>query len=88
MHGSYVRGTTDRNYPPWADKIVTTCMSYLTTGGLGKKHGTNRLLPTRGNQEWSKGERRCQSVRPTSFPESISLESILAELCLGHQEGP
>lgn len=33
MHGSYVREPLTK-HPPWADKIVTTCMSYLTTGGL------------------------------------------------------
>ena len=59
MHGSYVRGTTDRNYPPWADKIVTTCMSYLTTGGLGKKHGTNKSPPTRRLQKRSIGDVTC-----------------------------
>ena len=69
MHGSYVRGTTDRNYPPWADKIVTTCMSYLTTGGLGKKQGTNKLPPTGRIWERSKREKRCHSTCPPEMGE-------------------
>lgn len=44
MHGSYVRGTTDPA-TPWADKIVTTCMGYLTTGGLIRNRAT-KLPPT------------------------------------------
>jgi len=34
-----------------------------------------------------KGERRCQFICPTKLPES-SLESILAEQCMHHQEEP
>ena len=48
------------------------------TGGLGKERGTNKLPPTRKNQERSK-ERRCQSICPANLPESFSLESILTK---------
>ena len=80
--------TTDQNCPPWPGLIVTTCMSYLTTGGPHKKHRTNNLPSTGIIQERSKEERRCQSLRPTNLPPSFSLESILAERCTRHQEGP
>ena len=83
-----VRGTTDWNCPSWPGTIVTTYMSYLTTGGPGKEHGTNKLLPTRKFWERSKGERRCQATCLTNFPDSFLLESILAEWCASHQEGP
>ena len=83
-----VRGTIDRNHPPWPDTIVTPCRSYLTTGGPGKEHGTNKLPPTRRIWERSKGERKHQSICPTNLPESLSLECILAEWCVHHQEGP
>ena len=45
--GPFVRGNTDWNCPPWSGKIVTACMSYHTTGGSGKKLGTNKLPPTK-----------------------------------------
>ena len=76
MH-SYVKGTADQNCPPWPDRIVTTCMSYLTTGGPGKECRTNKLPASGGIQERSKGERRHRSMCPTDLPES-SLGSILA----------
>ena len=53
-------------------------MSYLTTGSPGKECGTNKLPPTGRIQERSKGERRCQAICLTNFPESL-LESILAK---------
>ena len=77
-HNSPVRGTTDRNHP---GMIVTTCMSYLTTGGPGKERGTNKRPPTGRIRERSKGERGLQSICPINLPESFSLESILAERC-------
>ena len=77
----FVRGTTDKNHLPWPGMIVTTCVSYLTTGGAGKEHGTDELPPTERIQERSKGEGRFQSICPTNFPESFSLEFILAEQC-------
>ena len=83
-----VRGTTDQNHLPWPGPTVTTCMSYLTTGGPGKEHGTNKLPPTRRIWERSKGERRHQPICPTNLPGFFSLESILAEPCTRHREGP
>ena len=56
MHG-YVKGTADQNCPPWPDRIVTTCMSYLRTGGPGKERGTNKPPPSGRIQERSKEER-------------------------------
>ena len=70
------------------DKIVATCMSYLSTGGPCKECGTNKLPPTRRIREGSKGERRHQSLCPTNLSESFSLESLLAELCAQYQKGP
>ena len=60
-----IRGTTDCNHPPWVGKTVTSCMSYLTTGGPGKESRTNKLPPKGSVQEKSKGERRCQSMCPS-----------------------
>ena len=63
----HVRGTTDKNYPLWPGKIVTTCMIYLTTGGPSKEHKTNKLPPTGRIRKSSKGERKRQRiVLPTS----------------------
>ena len=76
MH-SYVKGTADQNCPPWPDRIVITCMSYLTTGGPGKECGTNKLLASGGIQERSKG-----SHRPPRILVGIHL------VCAHHQEGP
>ena len=61
-----VRGTTDWNPPLWPGKIVTTCMSYLTTGGPGKECRTNKLLPTGRIQERSKRGDASPYVPPTS----------------------
>ena len=87
MHGSYVRGTTDRNYPPWADKIVTTCMSYLTTGGLIR----NRELASYHQlEEFGKGQNEREDSSPFVLPTSQNpfwLESPLVECCTHHQEG-
>ena len=83
-----VRGTTDQNHPPWPGMMVITCMSYLTTGGPGKERRTNKPPPTGRIRERSKEERRCQSICPTNLSESFSLESILAEWWVCHQEGP
>ena len=60
------------------------CMSYFTTGGPGKEHGTNKPPPTGRIWERSKGD----IPSPPNLPESSSLESLLAEQCEGHQEGP
>ena len=75
---SAIRGATDKSCLPGLDTTLTTCMSYLTTGGPGKEPRTNKLPPTRKNQERSK-ERRCQSICPANLPESFSLESILTK---------
>ena len=66
--------------------IATTCMSYQT-GGPGKEHGTDKLLPTRIKKIKRKEVRR-QSICSATFPESFSPDSILAEQCTRHQEGP
>ena len=63
-------------------------MSHITTGGLGKECRTNNLTLSRRLWERSKRERRWQSICPTNLPESFSLESILSEWCVHHQEGP
>ena len=76
---SNVQGTGDRNRPPWPDTMVSTYISYLITGGPGKKCRTNKLPPIRRIWERSKRVRRHQSIYPTNLPESFLLESILAE---------
>ena len=60
-----VRGTSDQSYPPWPGWMVTTLLSYLTTGGLCKECGTNKLPPTWRIWKRSEGERRCQSLCAT-----------------------
>ena len=59
-----VRGTTDWNCPPQPGTIVSTCTSYLTTGGPGNKWGIDKLPPTGRIWERPKGERRHQSICP------------------------
>lgn len=51
MNKVSVSGTTDQNHPPWPGIIVTTYMSYFTTGSPGKECGTNKTLPTERIQE-------------------------------------
>ena len=80
--------SSDQNCLPWPGTIVTTCVSYLVTGGLGKEYGANKLTPNGRFQERSKGERRLQSIYPTNLPESFLLASMLAEQCMCHLEGP
>ena len=46
---------TDWNRPPWPGTTVTICVSYFTTGGPTKEHGTNKPSPTRRVQERLKG---------------------------------
>ena len=55
-----VRRNTNQNCLPWPGTIVTICMSYLTTGGPGKKYRAKKLIPTKRIQEILKEERRCQ----------------------------
>ena len=64
-----VKATTDWNRPLSPGLLVTTCMSYLTTGAPGKERGTNKLPLTGRIQERSKAEKRCQSICPTNLPE-------------------
>lgn len=56
---SSVPENIDWNQPPWPDTIATICLSYFLTGGLGKKHGTNKSPPTRRIQKRSKGDVTC-----------------------------
>ena len=74
--GLIVRGTSDQNRLPWPGMIVATCMSYLTTGGPGKEHGTNKLPPTGRIRERSKGERIQTPVRMSYQPPRILLAGI------------
>ena len=67
-----------------AGTIVTASVSYFTTGGSHKEHGTNKPPPIGRIQEMSKGDTTC----PTNLPESFLLASILTEQCVSHQEGP
>nr|XP_058901661.1 UPF0547 protein C16orf87 homolog isoform X1 [Kogia breviceps] len=69
-------------------KIKHSEKSSPFTGGPDKERGNNKLPPTGRIRGKSKGERRLQSICPGKLPESFSLESILAEQCTCHQEGP
>ena len=42
---------------PWPGRIITTCTSYLTTGGPNKEHGTDKLLSAKRILEGPKGGR-------------------------------
>lgn len=82
------RGTPLKPPPALArHKSQPLGVSYLTAGGLGKEHGTNKLPPTRGNQEWSKGGDASPYVPPVSQNPSHSWLQ-LGWVGLGHQEGP
>ena len=48
--------------PPRPGTIVTICMSCFTTGGPGKKHGTNKPPPTGRVLESSKGDTTCPTT--------------------------
>ena len=56
------RNHTDWNHSPWPGTIVTIRMSYFTTGGPGKEHGTNKPPPTGRVQERSKGDTMCPTT--------------------------
>ena len=78
--GCYGNQLTKRNCPPWPGKTVAIAWVILTTGGPGKAQGAKKLPPTGRIRERSQGDRRHQSVCPTSLPESL-LESILLDAC-------
>jgi len=57
-------------------------MSDLTTGDPNKEHRTDKLRPTGITQEEPKGGRRGQPIIcPPNFPETLTLDSILTEMC-------
>ena len=69
----------------WPCTRVTICMSYFILFYVPVKvHGTNKSPQTGRTQERSK----VDATWPTNLPESSSLESILAEQCVHHQDGP
>ena len=77
---SAIRGATDKSCLPGLDTTLTTCMSYLTTGGPGKEPRTNKLPPTRKIREKSKGETLVHMSY--QFPRIFSLDpSWLSDLC-------
>ena len=78
-------GETLTNHSPWPGTRGTIFMSYLTTEGPGKEQGTNKTPSTGRAGERSKG---YNTTCPPNLPESSSPESILAEQCVRHQEGP
>ena len=76
---------TDCHHPPWPGTAVTICVSYFTTSGLSKEHGTNKPPATGKVQEKSKGDTSpTTSQNPTRWHPEVPL----AEQCLCHQEGP
>ena len=61
----------DWNHSPWTGMKITTCISFLTTGGATKEHRTDTLLPKPTRRSWKepKSGKRCQPmiyVLPTS----------------------
>ena len=56
---SAIRGATDKSCLPGLDTTLTTCMSYLTTGGPGKNHGTDKLPTHQKNLGKVKGDATC-----------------------------
>ena len=80
----------ERAMAPHSNPLAWTVLWTEEPGGL-LSMGSHRV-----GHDWSdlaaaaaaKGERRLQPICPTNFPESFSLESILAECCARHQEGP
>ena len=83
---AFVRRTSDWNLLPCPGTIVTTCVCYVKQEVLVR----NAEQATTARKIWkrSKGKKRLQSICPTNLPESFSLESILSEWCVHHQEGP
>ena len=77
------RGTTNQNCPPWSGMIVTTCMSYLTTGGPGKNHGTDKLPTHQKNLGKVKGDATCLT---TSQNSSHWHPSWLSDMCITRKD--
>ena len=62
--------------------MITTCRSCLARGGLIK----NVVFLT--GRIWEGTKRKEETIQPTGLPETLTLESSLAERCVYHQEGP
>ena len=62
-----VRGTVNLHCPPWSGTVVTTCMSYLTTGAPGKEGGTDKLPPM---EEFGKDQKERGDFSPYVLPAS------------------
>ena len=71
--------------PTLARYHVTICVSYFTTGGPEKEHGTNKPPPTGRVQETSKGDARCPS---TSQNPPLWHPSWLSNACTTTQKDP
>ena len=69
---------TDWNRPPWPGTLVTICVSYFKTGGLGKEHRTNKPPPARRVLERSKGDTMYPT---TSQNPSCWYPSWLSNVC-------
>ena len=69
---------TDWNRPPWPGTIVTICVSYFTTGGPTKEHGTNKPSPTRRVQERLKGGTTCPTTSQKTRWHSSWLNNVRA----------
>lgn len=70
------------SFPTWPGMIITMCMSCPTTGSPDKDYGA---APENEPGEFRRVQKRGEM---TTFPESFVLESVLAERCMYHQEGP
>lgn len=72
----------------WPGTTVTTCMSYLKQEVLVRNTVLTSYHHLKEFQERSKGERNCQFICPANLPESLLLESILAEQCTVPRKDP
>ena len=77
-----VRGPFTEIAPPWSGMIIPTWMDYLIIGCPDKGHCAAMKINWRNLGEAKKRE------ETTNLPESLVLESILAERCIHQQEGP
>lgn len=78
-----LEGNTETTHPG-RGTIETAGMSYFTTGCPDKEHGINKPQQLEKFRKHQKGDTTC----PSKLPESYLLESLLAEQCMSHQEGP